>query len=481
MTISLNNIENASNLVTLNNIPTIVSVENADTSGSKKIITINVRNITQNLQEIDKSIDNAVTTIGDYKIKYTVNPNKAINNVAYITKSQGASYISAMAYYLANALNNSGMYSDYSITYTSNTVMIEPKENGKEYDLDISKSVFAFGNWTVTASGSGSTTDELNNSQVLCNVAINNEIIPLSKRYYKNSVSFDISNILLNHTDNGEVNDYTVSLSYLKDGMLNTIGSITDNHCVNGYVFGNGEYFFDMNDKSRILAQNVSQGSEKVSLNNTTLYYVYGYNISLSIISNDDAYSITVTEYDSSRTKTLSQVVSSITPSNMIYEFNYQPRKKDAYYVDIAIVGVGTVTYENIKPLSYNGENLDIIHFVNSYGGHSFVPFVGKRTEELSSDKETYKHNNINLYKSNERSLERVYSNEIENKVNVKTHYIPKDALYTYQELLYSYECWIMIGDIKHHIIVTDVDVEEVNNGIYQVEVTYIPSVNNQL
>lgn len=477
MNISLNNIENANDLLTFNHNPTLLKVSNQMTKGRKKIIKIQVSALTRNLGEFEKMVENGVTVIGNYSIKYTVNHLKAVNNVAYLTTSQGASYYYGMAHYLASALKWSGMDVDYIIEYDENAlVTITPREWGKEFDLDTSNTSFAFGNWSFTESyeyygqsGSSNNDDELSNSSVFLNLKVEGEnAVTLQKTYYKDSVSFDLSPILSNYTDYGEVINYDVNLSYLKNGQMFPIGKIEDNYACNGYYANDGKLFLDMSETSVAIGQNVD---------NSELYYINGEDIVLTLYSINEPISVTINEYDSARNLISTSSVT-FNGNDIVNELRYTPQKDEGYYIDVVVSGIGTVTYNNIKPINYN-EHYKVLYFHNSYGGTSFIPMTAGIENEIESEKDTYKNNCFGLYDTNNRRVDNIYRNSIDETYTLKSHYISGKGLKLFKDLIGSYSAWVEENGLKKYIIIDEVSFEEMQPNLYQVTVQYKMSLNN--
>ena len=192
--------------------------------------------------------------------------------------------------------------------------------------------------------------------------------------------------------------------------------------------------------------------------------------------------SITVNYLDSLYGQIATETLNGFTATNKIYNCKLDLNKENfeaSTYVDVVLPTNQTIRYNVIKPLKYS-DITSRVYWYNSYGGISFFDFTGSRTEERKTEKSTYKKSNLSLYENKQKSLDKIYSNELEYEVTLTTHMIERDGLYSLYDLVNSYHAWIVINGEENEIIVTDFKINESqNNNIYQCEIKYTYSSND--
>lgn len=420
-------------------------------------------------------------TINGYTITSTNVLGNDVSSVYLAPLSQGKTYTKASSLSIVRSFQNTGLINNYNI-YTDNTtsgtsskLIIEAKEIGNQYNftqLETNATYISFGTPT-----DGSSSDLLNGSMVSLDIYSDNHVVTLEKNYYKDGINFDLSPILTTITEDGDVTKYNITATYTKNGQTNSIGSLSDNYAANGYSVNQG-LFYIPKFSGCYLAQNVSRGTNKPTYNNSILYYVDGEKITISFYCSDLTTKSMTINYLDSALDTISSSNVSFTPDKKLYTYSFIPTE-GAYYVDVVTPNQGTVRYTNIKPLKYgNTENYQVIYWYNSYGGISFVPLTFNKEEERETEIEKYRKQNFNLYNENRRVLNKVYSRELEYSVTMTSHYMPKDGIWMFYDLLHSHSAWTTVNGQEYEIIITDVQVQESNvNDIYQVTVQYEYSV----
>lgn len=486
MNILLNNNINPSQLITFNNVPTIVKLDSSG-SGVKAKMSIKVTSGGVNLNTTYQITINGVT------ITSTAIERDAVGPVWWVTTNTYSSYIKGVAYYIQQALLNTTLSNNYNIYIDNTTVYLEAKEYGNEYNFSNYNTNAPFITLSVVTNGSSS--DLLTNSKVILDIYAESDpskqteiggnsttlphIVTLEKYYYKDGISFDISPILSQLTNDGDVTQYNVTASYIKNGQLTSLGSITHNYCANGYYVNQG-LFYIPRFSGIYLAQNVSRGTSKPTYNNSILYYIDNEPITMSFFNLDlSSKNITINYYDSAL-NLISTESKSYVPTKTLDEFSFTPNE-GAYYVDVVSPNQGSIRYTNIKPNNYgNRDNYQLLYWFNSYGGISFVPMTMGRTEERESDIEEYRKQSFDIYETSLKELNKVYSRTMEYTVEMKSHYIPKDGTYIFNDLFHSYNAWTYVNGVKYAIIITDVQIAESNvNDIYQATITYKYSLND--
>lgn len=474
MNIILNGLTNPSNIISFNNVPTILKIDSSgDGTKAKLELTVSTGG---NIGE------ECYITINGYTITSTNVLGNDVSSVYLVPLSLGSTYTKASSLSIVRAFQNTGLINNYNIyadnnnSGTSSKVIIEAKEIGNQYNFTQADTNATYISMSVSTDGSSS--DLLNGSKVTLDVYTNDShLVSLEKSYYKNGINFDLSPILSTDTEDGNVTKYSVIARYTKNGQTNNIGTLSDNYAANGYSVNQG-LFYIPNFNGTYLAQNVSRGTTKPTYNNSILYYVDGEEITISFYCSElSTKSMTINYLDSALNVTSTKNVS-FTPDKMLYTYSFIPTE-GAYYVDVVTPSQGTVRYTNVKPLKYgNVEDYQVIYWYNSYGGTSFVPLTFNKEEERETEIERYRKQSFNLYTENKKVLNRVYNRELEYQVTMTSHYMPKDGIWMFYDLLHSHSAWTKVNGQVYEIIITDVNVTESNvNDIYQVTVQYEYSV----
>ena len=126
-----------------------------------------------------------------------------------------------------------------------------------------------------------------------------------------------------------------------------------------------------------------------------------------------------------------------------------------------------------IKPVKAT-EYYQRILWRNSYGGISFFDFTGQKSETREAEIQTYQKNIFGYYTDQLNELEKVYDNQINYSVTLKSHLFENDGKYIFNDLMQSPFVWTEINGEKYAIIIDSVNVDEVDkNNIYEASVKY--------
>lgn len=488
MNIILNGLINPQQIITFNNVPTILKIDSSG-DGDRAKLEISVTN------SGGEATKDYYITINDSTVTSTWVESNAVGSVFWLASSLGLSYSKAQCYYLMQALLNTSLANNYNIymdnqVYGSTTskVIVEAKEIGSKYNFsNIDTNI---PNWSINIINDGSSSDLLTNTKVVLDIyaesdaskqteiGANSKILPhivtLEKNYYKDGINFDLSPVLSNLTDNGNITQYNITAAYIKNGQYTTIGELSHNYAANGYSVNQGRFFIPK-FSGWYLAQNVSRGVDKGYYNNTTLYYLNGEEITVSFYCYDFSSKNIIVEYYDSAMNHIVSSINTIKPDKSLYTFRYTPTNDDAYYMIVRLPNGEQIRYTNVKPLRYGNMNeYQTLYWYNSYGGVSFFPFTAKREEERESDKVLYRKQNFNLYNDTIKSMNKVYSMDNEYNVTLTTHYMDKDGIYSLYDLMNSYEVWTEVNGVKYEIIIDQVKVTETaTSGVWQGTVTY--------
>ena len=486
MNILLNGNINPQQYITFNGVPTVVKIDsNGDGDKARLEITVNTGGNTS---------EKCYIRINGYTITSTNVLGNDVSSVYLVPLSLSSSYTKASAYSIAKAFQNTGLINSYNVycdnqVYgsTASKVIIEAKEKGNQYnftEIDTNATYILFSTPT-----NGSSSDLLTGAKVVLDVyaepditkqteiGANSKVLPhlmtLEKNYYKNGINFDLSPVLATVTDNGNVTQYNVTASYIKNGQATVIGELSHNYAANGYSVNQGKFYIPK-FSGWYLAQNVGRGTEKPTYNNTTLYYVDGQPITISFYCYDFSAKTLKVNYLDSALNQISTQDLTVRPDKSLYHYTFTPTE-GAYYMDIVTPNQGTIRYTNVKPLRYgNMTDYQVLYWYNSYGGVSCFPFTAKREEDRESDKVLYKKQNFTYYSDNIKSLNKVYSMDNEYSVTLTTHYMEKDGIYSLYDLMNSYEVWTEVNGVKYEIIIDKVEVTETStSGVWQGTVTY--------
>lgn len=489
--IKLNNVENAESLVTFNHIPTILSLEPTTSGGTKSYLALRLQGGT-----LSKNVEYFIQ-INDTKIYATNDINKVANNTFYIPNINSVESNMGMAYYFCRALNNTklantfNIYIDKQTDYSGNKVKIEGKEFGYNVKLtstNIPSNIINIADIPVTTSNAN---DTLVGSKIIVDVygedTTNDTsisdfgrdlpfIAQLEKNYYKDGIAFDIAPLLINHTNDGNLCEYNLVVSAIgKDGTMSRLGEIRHNYALNGYSFANGLKYLDMGElASNCILQNVKNGAETGLLNRTELYYIDAISFSMLFYEATNRFTLTAIYRDSALNEIGRETTTRFFDGTYL-TVDIAPSNLDAYYCDINIPDLGVLRYTNIKPLKYgDSKHYKNIYFYNSYGGVSFCPFTASEEEEYDKKTITFTPHHFDYYITDKYSYEKTYSNDVETTVTLKSHYISEDGIYTYKDLLNSYNVWIYDKDNnKIEISIEDISFEEVQHHIFQCTCKY--------
>jgi hypothetical protein len=466
MNLILNGLTNPSNIITFNNVPTILKVDSSG-SGDKARLEITV-STGGNIGE------KCYITVNGYTITSTNILGNDVSSVYLVPLQLSSTYTKASSLSIIRAFQNTGLINNYNIYADKNSskVIIEAKEVGNQYNFTETDTNATYISFSTPIQGSSS--DLLNGSKVTLDVYAEGEhLISVDKNYYKNGINFDLSPILATVTENGNVTTYDITAYYTKNGQTNKIGNLSNNYAANGYSVNQGKFYIPKFNGTYI-AQNMSRGTDKGTYNNTTLYYINNEDITLSFYCADLSSKNLTISYLDSALNTISTSNVSFTPDKMLYTYTFTP-KEGAYYIDVVTQNQGTVRYTNVKPLKYGNTNdYQVLYYYNSYGGVSFFPFTGKREEERETEKTLYKKQNFNIYTDNIKGMNKVYSMNNEYSVTLTTHYMEQDGVYSLYDLMNSYEVWTEVNGEKYEVIIDELQVSESDiSGVWQGSVTY--------
>ena len=439
-----------------------------------------------------------VTSVADYKQASSTN---------FVTNTMlGVNYSRAMAYSIADALTASPLGATYNVwvdddTYknTGQKVIVEAKQMGAKYNITSILNNFPSGYLQYTTEDGYTEETTLDNSKVILEIfaetnsdnqaTVNdmNTTVPtqfitrLEKNATIGGVSFDISSVLDALTLDNKVTTYAIRTSYTKKGNHSKIGTKTGLMAINGYAVNQCDDYKLLNANDIVLLQHVERGSDKGYTNNTMLYCYNNQEMTVSVLTPNANHIVWSVKKLNSAKEIMSTSTYSTTPVGSIATIKYTPTQlDDTHYILMTIGDKYNLLYKVIQPVAYADEtNVQTLYWNNEYGGISFMPFTGKRTDEREAEKATFKPQSFNYYRNTRKESEQVFKTNTNYTVTLKTHYIENDGKYLLFSLNNAKRVWTVINNIEYAVIVDDIELTEIQRNIYEVTVKYHYSADN--
>lgn len=469
MNITYNNIEGAGNLITFNDIPNILKVSD-ESGGTYATISFFFNIPLQSYLLLEDGLW-YITIMGE-TITNVTDPSRAINKNFYIAPTNESTNAS-----IVRALRNCPtIAANFNVDFSGSTVTLTAKAVGSLVDessfvTNISNVVCIV---TIT---DGTSFSDLYGSQISVDVLSDGEYVTtLQKNFYNGEAAFNVTPVLTTFTEIGKAKPYTLSISSTKNGIYSQIGAITTNYAAQGYMVNQGQKYLD--NTYWQYAMNFYRGQARNPIMNNTILYVYQPTIPISFYrGNSGGGNITITYRDSAYNSVYVQEMTweNIYSSTKLIDMELQLQEsimRNCFYIDVAFAD-NTIRFNVIKPLQMT-EYCQRILWRNSYGGISFVDLTGQKTETRELNLQTYQKNIFDYYTDPVNELEKVYDNDVEYQVTLRSHLFEEDGKWVYNDLIQSPYVWTEIHGEKYAIILESVSVEETdNNGVYQATVRY--------
>jgi hypothetical protein len=499
-------------MLTFNDKPTIVRIDENATSFTQTPEDFIAKKARLEIKIYAGGIDLSQTyyiRINGHQITSVSNYEDLTSSTFLVINMMGYNFSRSMAYTIADALNSTQLGATYDIWVEGDIansngckLIVQAKQVGAKYNI---KSVESnIDNFIIDKQVNGYNGSEstLDNSKIILEIFADNSstqpsvdaalgltpetfVAKLEKNATIGGVSFDISPILRSITEDNNTTIYAVRSSMMKNGEHRKITTKTGLIAVNGYPVNQCDDYKILEEGATTLLQYVERGTERAYTNNTLLYCYPEQEIIASFLIPDKEnsnFSFEVeyldSAYNSIYRSDLQQVV--VFHGN-IYTLRWMLYKEElegASYVKLTVNNSITLLYNVIQPVEYN-EQVQTIYWNNEYGGISFMPFTGKKDEERTSSKKTYKTSKNNYYRTTRKELEKVHTNDYLYEVTIRTHYIAKDGLYLLYSLNNAKTCWTIINGQEYAIIVDSLEFNEVQRNIYEVTVKYHYSADN--
>lgn len=478
MDISLNNLDNPSNIVCLSDVPNILKVEDFEGGTYASFLL----QFNPGLKPLTSRDGQWYITILGETITNVIDQKMAVGKNFYIadtTTSLAASVARALRCCPTIAAN-------FNVTSNGSSVTVKAKEVGP-LDNNSAVSTNITYSYLTVSRNVGSANAELYGSKVVVDLFTEKPegqtyVTTLEKNYYNTDASFNLSPVLTTLTTPGKVAEFDLKISKLKNGEYTTIGNINNNYVTIGYMVNQGDKYINANDFN--YAQNFKRGEEREFANNSLLY-IYSPTLPISFYNgNDGRFYVTVDYVDSAGNilETFNAMTWSNTDSskklwditlNLASNTGLSERFKQAFYIDVHLGTHTPIRYNVIKPLKAT-EYYQRIYWRNSYGGISFFDFTGQKSETRDLNVSTYQKNIFGYYDDTKNELEKIYNNDVKYTVSLKSHLFENDGKYIFNDMMQSTEAWVERNGETYGIIIDSVSVEETNqNNIYEASVKY--------
>lgn len=464
MVLTYNGQASSQGMITLTNVPNILTVQSSSVTGNNSVLKITINDLTK----IDPNNTYYITING-----LTITSGNVGNNFYISNSNTGANQI-AVAHSIAKSLRSVGLtnyeiYQEISQGILTNVVIVEAREVGELYEITFDSNLGAailYDNYV------GTTSDEFAGGRINIDVYSGSDYITtLEKSYYKEKIDFNVSDVLKSISRYDFLVPYTLFIYSQIGNQVTNLGRVSATSAI-GYMVNQGEKFLNTYP---MFAQNVSRGTSSPS---KMVLYTYLSTIPVTIYGDNVIETVNITYYDSS----LQQIgtgFSNVNIYNGIGQSDIALNSNlfnSAYYVDLSLEDGQIIRYNVIKPVDANSR-CQRVYYHNSYGGVSFFDFTGQITENHKVDNDTYTKNIYDYYKETTLEQIKIYDKETTINVTMKSHLMERSAVWQFNDLLGSYDVWTNINGVDYKIIVTDCKVDETETGVWEATVTYTYSL----
>lgn len=464
MVLTYNGQANTQGMITLTNVPNILTIQSSSVTGNNSVLKITINDLTK----IDPNNTYYITING-----LTITSGNVGNNFYISNSNTGANQI-AVAHSIAKSLRSVGLtnyeiYQQIENGILTNVVIVEAREVGELYEITFDSNLGAailYDNYV------GTTSDEFAGGRINIDVYSGSDYITtLEKSYYKEKIDFNVSDVLKSISRYDFLVPYTLFIYSQIGNQVTSLVRVSATSAI-GYMVNQGEKFLNTYP---MFAQNVSRGTSSPS---KMVLYTYLSTIPVTIYSNDVVETVNITYYDSS----LQQIgtgFSNVNIYNGIGQSDIALNSNlfnSAYYVDLSLENGQIIRYNVIKPVDANSR-CQRVYYHNSYGGVSFFDFTGQITENHKVDNDTYTKNIYDYYRDTSLEQIKIYDKETTINVTMKSHLMERSAVWQFNDLLGSYDVWTNINGVDYKIIVTDCKVDETETGVWEATVTYTYSL----
>ena len=470
MIITYNNVEAPSDMVTLSEIPNILTIKDQEL-GTKAEIDLDFEG---NLQQMVTGDGQFYIEMFGETITSTINPQMNNNKRFYISTDEDATAMN-----VARALRNcGGINAEFNVIHSGPSVLLRARTIGAKWSNvdDTIKHNVPDTKLTVSVMN-GHADNELYGAKIDVDVYLkdtepSNYVTTLEKNYYGSECSFNMSPLLSTLSAYGSSKKYILDLSAVKStSEYSWLGTVSA-HTIVGYSANDSEKKLNLGNVMKIL-QNKKDNM---------LFYTYSNVINYSVLRGVNGWSTFYSVKDSAGQEIYSYNFTNRNYGNNVlldrvaeippYAFNR------GFYIDIT-EGVDTIRYNIIKPLKAT-EKSQRIFWRNEYGGIQFFDFTGQITYDDKIENETYEKNVFDYQSNDAFESKKVYSNEFDKTVTLTSHLMEEGGKYQFESLAKSKLVWTEIDGVIKYIILKSISVEENQeyNGIFVAKLSYTYSNN---
>ena len=482
--ITYNN-ESVSNLITLTDVPNILTVYGIEGGTYAEVYIM----IQSTIKAVTTQDNQWYIEIMGETVSNVLSPSNAINKNFYISDSVLSTIASLTKAIRSCPTVAANFMIENSTMNGTPCVKLKARNYGSFWNSGAFGDFFKSNmeSYIATYVVDGSANSSLYGSKIDVDVYSEGDYVTtLEKNFYGSETSFNLSPVLTTFAEYGKLKPYEVNISSIsKEGEYSLLGNIDTNYISVGYMVNQGLKFIPNGFE---YAQNFSRGEEREFANNTILY-IYQNKIDLSLFTgNSGGYTLKIDYLDSAFkniTPTITRNVrcyaNTIDDLSILLNDSGNAYWPLAFYIDIQAGSLPKIRYNVIKPLKATEYSQRIL-WRNSYGGISFFDFTGQKTETRDVDISTYEKNIFGYYTDEMNELEKVYNNEVKYTVTLKSHLFENDGKYIFNDLLQSSKVWTEINGETYAIIIDSVSVDETDqNNIYEATVKYHYSANPSL
>ena len=289
MNITYNGMTDAKNTVSFTRLPNILKIKE-NNNGTPASATITISDLSRVTSTKEYTL-----IINGVKLISTLSLVNAAGNKFYLSNSDSDKTI--VAYKLVETLRGlNTLPLNYDITLATSSdgtlspvITIIAKNNGRQFDLNIEGTLIDNNIATVSFTSGTSSSNLLKGifNKVLVEVyQVNNPstqdkigsttyqmgtyLTTLTKEAFGEEVSFDLSPLFSAITDYDTLSEVNLYIYIMNDNILTLAGIMKDIYFTTGYMVNQGVNYLPV--PSTQLAQNVSRGSTKSTINNSILY-----------------------------------------------------------------------------------------------------------------------------------------------------------------------------------------------------------------
>ena len=450
MELKLNNITNPQNLILLDDVPNIISVSEVSTD-TYTTITLQFKGNPQ----AGVSEDNQwYISVGGDSCTNTISPDNATGKRFYVAQD-----LASTAASVAAALSNSSVIlSGFKIWSSGAYVYLKARKSGAYGVLTNTNIPTTY--LTITTQG-GTTTSTLAGGKVKIDVSSAGEYqMSLTKNYYKDSLSFNVSAAISSLVDYDE----HTALSFKATGVstrktVSDLGTLSAT-AIRGYKTHWSEpYLFS--DKNQLLLPDYQGFTSKDT-------------IDVSIWATGTSTTVETKVYDSIGT-VIETTTATKTTSYGINHLELSYIMDDEADKVTVTVGDTTREWRVIRPTSY-AENVTRVEWYNEYGGLSFIDFTASEETEISDEITTASKDRFDFYTSPAFYATSVVSNNSTKTYQIGSHLVSKDELPIFDSLFAAKRIWIQDTDgTRHYIIPVQFQANETDgqNDVYEIVLQY--------